>query len=298
MASRGIKTVRVPVAWDTYANNGVIDTTKLDRVRQVVGWIEAAGMYPIVNIHWDGGWLDNVTPDNPHRYQLTDDVKAKFAAYWTQIAHALSAIGPKLIFEGLSEESQFYVDGDTSKPDYAALNALNQLFVTTVRRQAGYNKTRALAIAGFTADITLTCVEAFAVPNDPAGPNKLFLSIHYYTPFAFCGVDKVPNWESAQATWGSEADKSELTRLFDTLHAFSARRNIPVILGELGTPGPNPARDPASRARWLESTASAAFARGIVPVLWDADSDVSRSDGSFSPAFQSVWDRIDRSRKE
>lgn len=298
MASRGIKTVRVPVAWDTYASNGVIDATKLNRVKQVLGWIEAAGMYAIVNIHWDGGWIDNVTAGNPRRFQLTDDVKAKFASYWAQIARALSALGPKLIFEGLSEESQFYLDGDTAKPDYAALNALNQLFVTTVRAQAGYNKTRALAIAGFTADITQTCVEAFTLPHDPAGPNKLFLSIHYYTPFAFCGLDKLANWESAQATWGSDTERSELARLFDKLEVFSSQRSIPVILGEFGTPGQNPAREPASRARWLESTANAAFARGMVPVLWDAGSDIRRTDGSFSPTFQSVWNALDRFRKE
>ena len=63
MASRGIKTVRIPVAWDTYANNGIIDATKLNRVKEVVGWIEVAGMYSIVNIHWDGGWIYNeITP--------------------------------------------------------------------------------------------------------------------------------------------------------------------------------------------------------------------------------------------
>jgi endoglucanase len=298
MANSGIKTVRVPVAWDTYASNGVIDAMKMNRVKQILGWIEAAGMYAVVNIHWDGGWIDNVTVDNPHRFLLTDDVRAKFASYWAQIAQALSALGPKLIFEALSEESQFYVSGDTSRPDYAALNALNQLFVTTVRAQPGYNKTRALSIAGFTADITLTCVDAFEVPHDPAGPNRLFLSVHFYTPFAFCGLDKLANWDSARATWGDDADESELTRLFDRLEVFSSQRDIPVILGEFGTPGRNPAREPASRARWLAATANAAFARGIVPILWDTGSDISRTDGSFSPEFRGVWDVLYRSRKK
>jgi len=50
LASRGIKTVRVPVAWDTYANNGVIDAAKMDRVKEVVSWINTTGMYAIVNI--------------------------------------------------------------------------------------------------------------------------------------------------------------------------------------------------------------------------------------------------------
>jgi hypothetical protein len=45
MASHGIKTVRVPVAWDTYAINGVFPSDKMARVHQVVQWIVAAGMY-------------------------------------------------------------------------------------------------------------------------------------------------------------------------------------------------------------------------------------------------------------
>ncbi|HTQ07405.1 MAG TPA: glycoside hydrolase family 5 protein [Polyangiaceae bacterium] len=290
MASRGIKTVRVPVAWNTYAVNGVIDPTKMDRVKEVVGWIEAAGMYAIVNIHWDGGWIDNDTDGNPNRYTLTDDVKTKFASYWTQIATAFASVDDKLVFEGLNEESKFYVNGDTSQaPDYGALNTLNQLFVTTVRAQSGYNKTRALLIAGFTTDIDLTCVDAFTVPTDPAGAGKLFLSIHYYTPYTFCGLDDVESWGSPQTTWGTDADESTLDGLFTKLGTFSTQRNIPVILGEFAvTVGTNYPRDPASRILWMETVARSSFSRGIVPVLWDTGSDISRTDGSFSTALQTV----------
>jgi len=290
MAGHGIKTVRVPVAWNTYATNGVIDSTKMDRVKQVVGWIESAGMYSIVNIHWDGGWIDNDTDGNPNRYELTDDVKTKFASYWTQIATAFAGVGTKTIFEGLNEESKFYVNGDTSgSPDYAALNTLNQLFVTTVRGQSGYNQSRALLVAGFTTDIDLTCVDAFTVPTDPAGSGKLFLSIHYYTPYTFCGLDTVESWGSPQTTWGSDSDKSTLDGLFTKLATFSTQKHIPVILGEFGvTVGQNYPRDPASRSLWMETVAKASFARGIVPVLWDTGSDISRTDGSFSSALQTV----------
>ena len=290
MASRGIKTVRVPVAWNTYAVNGVIDSTKMERVKQVVSWIEAAGMYSIVNIHWDGGWIDNDTDGNPNRYKLTADVKTKFASYWSQIGTAFASVGNKLIFEGLNEESKFYVNGDTSQPpDYAALNTLNQLFVTTVRGQGGSNATRALLIAGFTTDIDLTCVDAFTVPSDPAGAGKLFLSIHYYTPYTFCGLDTVESWGSPATTWGTDAEKATLDGLFTKLATFSAQKSIPVILGEFAvTRGQNYPREPASRILWLEAVAKASFMRGIVPVLWDTGSEISRTDGSFSTELQTV----------
>jgi endoglucanase len=289
MANHGIKTVRVPVAWDTYAVNGVIDATKMNRVKEVVGFIEAAGMYSIVNIHWDGGWIDN--ENNSNKYKLTDDVKTKFASYWSQISTALSSVGNSLIYEGLNEEGQFYVNGDPNgTPDYAALNTLNQLFVTTVRAQTGYNKTRALLIAGFATDIAKTCVDAFTVPDDPAGQGKLFLSLHYYTPYTFTGLDSVATWGSPQTTWGTSTDKATLQGLFDEAGSFSRQRKIPVIVGEFAvTPGANYPRDPASRILWMDSVAKAAFSYGMVPVLWDTGSEINRTDGSFSTALQSVF---------
>jgi endoglucanase len=292
MASHGIKTVRVPVAWNTYAVGGVIDSGKMNRVKEVVGWIEAAGMYSIVNIHWDGGWIDNES--NTNKYKLTDDVKTKFASYWTQIATAFSTVGHKLIFEGLNEEGKFYVNGDTSQaPDYAALNQLNQLFVTTVRAQGGYNATRALLIAGFTTDITLTCVDAFTVPTDPAGTGKLFLSIHYYTPYTFCGLDTVESWGSPATTWGTATDKTTLQGLFATLATFSSKKKIPVIIGEFSvTRGVNYPRDSASRILWMEMVAKTALSGSMVPVLWDTGSEISRTDGSFSTELQSVMTYI------
>lgn len=292
IASRGIKTVRVPVAWDTYAEDGVIDAAKLDRVKEVVSWIEAEGMFAIVNIHWDGGWIFSEGTANENR--LTESAKTRFASYWHQIAAEFSSVGSKLILEGLNEEAKFYIGGDSDgEPDYAALNEINQLFVTTVRAEAGYNKTRALLVAGFATDIELTCVDDFAVPNDPAGEGKLFLSLHYYTPYPFCLQDTVESWGSPRTTWGTSDDEAELENLFDLAGEFSERRNLPVILGEFAvTVGDAYEREPASRALWMESVAQAALSRGMVPVLWDTGSDISRTDGSFSPEFQSAVDGV------
>ncbi|XXY50029.1 glycoside hydrolase family 5 protein [Sorangium sp. So ce269] len=292
MASHGIKTVRVPVAWDTYAANGTIDAAKMARVKEVVGWIDAAGMYSIVNIHWDGGWIFN--EDNDDKYKLTDDVKARFASYWTQIATAFSDVGHTLILEGMNEEGNYWVNGvQGGTPDYAALNEMNQLFVTTVREQGGYNASRALLISGFVTDIDRTCVDDFKVPTDPAGTKSLFLSIHYYTPYTFCGLDTVETWGSPKTTWGTEPEKAELNSLFDRLGAFSVERSIPVILGEFAvTPGENYPREPASRRLWMQSVVEAAQSRGIVPVLWDTGSEIKRTDGSFSPEWQAVMDAV------
>ena len=59
LAHLGFKTVRLPVAWDTYADDGRIDADKLRRVGEVVDWITGAGMFCVLDIHWDGGWIDS-----------------------------------------------------------------------------------------------------------------------------------------------------------------------------------------------------------------------------------------------
>ena len=292
MAQSGIKTVRVPVAWDTYATNGTVNAAHLARVKEVVGWILDARMYAIVNIHWDGGWIFNESTAD--EFKLTEPVKNRFVSYWQQIASGLGDVGHKLILEGLNEEGRFYANGDEEQaPDYAALNQLNQLFVTTVRAQGGYNTSRALLIAGFHTDIELTCVDAFQVPSDPAGPGKLFLSLHYYTPSTFTLLESVVSWGSPATVWGSGAEKAELEGLFEKLDAFSAAKKIPIILGEFAvTRGESYVRESASRVLWMESVAKAALSRGMVPVLWDTGSEIDRGDGSFSPELQTVLDHL------
>jgi endoglucanase len=288
MARHGIKSVRVPVAWDTYAANGVIDTAKLNRVKEVVSLISSAGMYAVVNIHWDGGWIFN--ENKPDAYKLTDAVKTKFASYWKQIATGFSDVDHKLIFEGLNEEGRFFVNGDPNgMPDMAALNELNQLFVTTVRAQAGFNATRALLIAGFHTDITKTCTDAFAVPSDPAGAGKLLLSIHFYDPYTFTLMEDPASWGSPQQAWGTDAEKKALEEQFSKLGAFSTSKHIPVIIGEFAVArGMKVMRQPASRISWMESVGKAALSRGMVPMLWDTGTDISRTDGSLSTELQTV----------
>jgi len=295
LASHGLKTVRVPVAWDTYANNGTIDAAKLDRVKQVVSWITGAGMYAIVNIHWDGGWINNEKGSPP--FSLTNEIKTKFANYWKQIGTAFSGVGHQLILEGMNEEGSWTTDGQKyGTPNIAPLNEMNQLFVTTVRAQGGYNATRALLIAGFNTDIDKTCVSAFTVPTDPAGTGKLFLSIHYYTPWTFTIKDKndANDTQPLSTTWGSAAEKQTLESLFTKLATCSSDKKVPIILGEFAvTRGTDPfVREAASRVAWMTAVAKASVSRGIVPVLWDTGSEIGRTDAAFSPEFQQVFDSV------
>jgi hypothetical protein len=49
LARLGFKTVRVPVAWDTFGQNGRVTPQQFRRVAEVVDWITDAGMYCVIN---------------------------------------------------------------------------------------------------------------------------------------------------------------------------------------------------------------------------------------------------------
>ena len=273
LKAQGFKTVRVPVAWDTYARDGKIDQAKLDRVGQVVDWITSAGMFCVVNIHWDGGWIDSGDKKKfGETYQtFSPEAERKFKSYWTEISTYFAQRNHQLVFEGLNEETHFEGTGSEAKA-YATLAHVNQLFVDTVRATGGNNAKRLLIVAGYITDIDKTATDKFVIPRDTV-PNKLLLSVHYYTPWPFAGMSKDESWGKMRMTWGTQDDLAELRRNFDKLEAFSKKRDIPVFLGEFGAAN---SKDPRSRAKWMLSVALTAQSRDMVPVLWDTGQDVSR----------------------
>ncbi len=273
LAALGFKTVRVPVAWDSYAVNGQIQPDKLARVAEVVGYVLDAGMFSVVNIHWDGGWIDSgVKEKYPDTYAtFSAEAEKKYRSYWTQIASYFAGKNERLLFEALNEETKFENAGSPEKA-YATLTRVNQLFIDTVRSTGGNNARRLLIVTGYSTDITKTCNEDYALPKDPA-PHRLFISVHYYTPWPFCGMTEDASWGKMAPTWGSPSDVAELNRLFDMMGRFTTQNDIPAFIGELGA---SDKKEQASRARWMSAVTSAAIHRKMVPVLWDTGHDISR----------------------
>jgi endoglucanase len=60
----GFNTLRIPCAWNSHADQSTleIDQAWLARVKEVVDYGYANGMYVILNSHWDNGWLE----ENPY----------------------------------------------------------------------------------------------------------------------------------------------------------------------------------------------------------------------------------------
>jgi endoglucanase len=273
LARLGFKTVRLPVAWDTYADNGRITSKQFARVAEVVDWITDAGMYCVLNIHWDGGWIDS---DDQKRFGKTyhtfsPEAERKFRSYWEQISRFFAGKNEKLIFEAFNEESTFSNEGSEEKA-YAALARVNQLFVDTVRQTGGNNANRLLIVAGYTTDIDKTCRREFRMPKDTV-PGKLFISIHYYTPWQFVGLNEDASWGKMIPTWGSADNVKQLNQLFDRLNDFCARNDTPAFIGEFSMCSN---KELPSRRRWMNAVATAAIERKMVPVVWDTGGGVSR----------------------
>ena len=83
VADNGFTTIRLPVAWDSHANQTTyqIDPAWMARVKQVVDWCYARNLTVIINCHWDGGWLENNLTGT-----VNPTINAKMQSYWTQIA--------------------------------------------------------------------------------------------------------------------------------------------------------------------------------------------------------------------
>ena len=284
LARLGFKTVRLPVAWDTYADDGRILPDKMGRVGEVVDWITGAGMFCVLNIHWDGGWIDSGAKEKfPDTHAtFSRDAEKKFRSYWEQISTHFSGKSEKLIFEALNEETNFANEGSMQKA-YATLTRVNQLFIDTVRKTGGNNSKRLLIVAGYSTDIAKTSNNAYELPKDTV-PGRLFLSVHYYTPWQFCGLTEDADWGKMMPTWGNPSDVAQLNELFDRMKGFCTKNDIPAFIGEFNA---SDKKESASRARWMSAVANAALSRRMVPVLWDTGHEVSRHE-PYAPSPELV----------
>ncbi len=269
----GFKTIRLPVAWDTYAVNGKIQQDKLQRVAEVVDWIIEEELFCVVNVHWDGGWIDSSQKERyPETFATFSDLaEKKYSAYWQQIASFFSDRNGRLIFEALNEETNFKNEGYPEQA-FATLTRVQQLFIDTVRGTGGNNAKRLLLVAGYHTDIAKTTGPHYRLPKDSVD-DRLFISVHYYTPWQFCGLEEDADWGKMMHTWGTEKDVAELNTLFDEMAAFTKRHDIPAFIGEYGVSG---SKDPASRVRWMLAVTQAAMSRKMVPALWETGQEVSR----------------------
>lgn len=243
MKAAGFDTIRIPVAWMTnathlYEGDYTIDADYMDRVEEDVRYARKAGMYVIINDHWDGGWYGMFGSESAETRALAMEA---YKGMWQQIAERFRDYSDYLIFESANEElggrfdenSPLYCSDSvvtylTDDERYALTNEINQTFVDVVRATGGNNATRFLLIAGYSTNIDQTCDDRFQMPKDTAD-SKLMVSVHYYDPWSYCGASS-----AASATkWGKVSDYEYLDQQLAKMTKFT-EAGYGVVIGEYG----------------------------------------------------------------
>lgn len=283
VAAAGFKSVRIPLAWDQYAEaDGTISRAWMDRVGEVVGYARKAGLYVVINIHWDGGWMQPTYADR-------DEVNAKIASYWTQIATAFRDADDHVLFAGTNEVMVADVYTEPTAENCEVQNGFNQLFVDTVRATGGANADRWLVVQSYNTNIDWALSCNADMPSDPT-PGRMMMEVHYYDPYNFTlNTDsKIWQWGSlatkgnATETW---ADEAHADRQFGKMKTTFVDRGIPVILGEYAA-SLRSEKDKSQTFRnyWNLYITYSAVRHGLIPMYWDNGYTSNHNSGLFNRA--------------
>jgi endoglucanase len=285
---QGFNAIRLPCSWNTghLSNQATaqIDANWLNRVKEVVGYCVKNDMYVLLNVHWDGGWLDN----NINAIKK-DSINAKQKAFWEQIATTMRDFDEHLMFASANEPP---VD---NAAQMAILASYHETFVNAVRSTGGRNSYRVLVVQGPSTSMDKTNDLMPDLPQDKVAA-RMMVEVHYYDPFQFTALDGDASWgkmfyywgtghhstiePDRNATWGEE---SGVDASFIKMKKF-ADKGIPVLLGEYGAyRRDNSAHVPldlptheASVDYWITYITKQAKANGMLPFFWDTGGALDR----------------------
>lgn len=290
--ANGFNAIRIPCSWNQYLANSAtaqIKTEWLDRVKEVVQYCVDNDMYVIVNIHWDGGWLEkNITEAKKV------ETNAKQKAFWEQIATHLRGFDEHLLFASANEPDV------ATEAEMAVLTSYHQTFIDAVRSTGGKNAYRNLIVQGPSTDIEKTNKWMLTLPTDNIA-NRMMVEVHFY-PYQFTLMQEDADWGKAFYYWGAgnhsttdtahnatSGEETDLSKLFLSMKTQFVDKGIPVILGEFGAirrsnlTGDALALHLKSRADFYTFVVKQSKANGLVPFYWDA--------GSLGVNTMSLFDR-------
>ena len=277
-ANAGFNAVRIPCAWDFNSTtnisggvtNYVINPAFMAKVKQAVDDAIAAGMYVVINDHWDDGWLENNIGTN-----VDPTINAKMKSYWTQIATAFAGYDNHLLFAAANEPNV------NNTAEEVTLMYYYQTFVNAVRGAGGNNTNRWLVIQSVSDPTWLN-----ALPTDTVS-HRLMVEYHQYTPSLFTIIHTDQVWGNAiyfwgpayhysgdasrNATWGEEYD---IDSFFQQLNDLYVSKGIPVMIGEFGAYSSSLINateatwNNASVYYWIKYAAESARGHGLSPFYW------------------------------
>lgn len=300
LAALGFNAVRIPCAWDSHAADGVIDQDWLNRVDEVIGWVLDAGMYAILNVHWDGGWIEV----DPCLKGYDKEADAKFGNYWTQIADKLNHYDQRLLFAALNEPQVDNTDDATKKRSIDAIMKYEQTMLDAVRSTGGNNLDRILVMPAPVTDIEKATEGYFHMPEDKVA-DRMMVEVHFYGPYNFNMMTKDEDWGKYAWYWGKEnhvegsernstwGEEEWVRNQFQSMKENYTDKGFPGILGEYSViamreddPGIDKDKWRASVRGWNRVVTEEAKNAGLVPFYWEIGQDINRVDGTVLRFYQ------------
>jgi aryl-phospho-beta-D-glucosidase BglC (GH1 family) len=280
--AQGFHSIRLPVTWSGHQSATApytIDPAWMARVKQVVDWAIADGLYVDLNVHHDSWqWIEHLPTDH-------DNVLARYEATWTQIATAFKDEPRKLLFEDVNEP-QFTDAAGAAVSDADAIKYLDELdnaFFTIVRHSGGRNGSRLLMLfpsantqAGFDAQAA-----EIASLHDP----NMVATVHNYGFWPF--TVNIAGYDSF-----NDRVQQDMLDLYSQIYTTFVAKGVPVYMGEWATfkyPGydKTSAIEPGEGDKFYEMFEYEARIHHVTTALWDTGLFIDRS--TYQVRLPALW---------
>lgn len=311
MKAAGFDSVRIPIGWthtmDWSRNDFTISTKYLDRIETIVNYALDAGLFVMINEHWDRDWWCLFSHDEELAWKIYESI-------WTQVGNRFKDYDYRLIFEGGNEEhgeslnhtlvcdSSIYVENPSSPEQieyhgtiddrleginypnkgtlsedelYTMVGRINQKFVDIIRSQGSKNEKRFLLIPGFTTNIDSTCDDRYKMPEDPSNSvQKLIVSVHYYNPAPYSLTGDPDNSWGFADTWGTTEEITTQNAEFYKMTKFT-QAGYGVIIGEYAVAQKQLNNNTFVRknndVQWITNVLDNCDTYSFCPFLWDCN---------------------------
>ena len=267
--AQGFRSVRIPVTWTDHQSATApytIDAAFMSRVKQVVDWALADGLYVVINLHHDSWqWISKMPADH-------DNVLARFNADWTQISSAFRDEPRALLFESVNEPS---FENATDAQKTQLMDELNTSFHKIVRASGGGNTSRLLVLPTQGSTPSQSLMDDLSTTMGALHDSNLVATVHYYSWYPF-------SVNIAGGTLYDEAAQKDLDDAFARMHDTFVAKGIPVYLGEYGLlswPDYNhpDAVERGEALKYFEHLGYKARVAGVTTALWDPFSLLNRA---------------------
>ena len=211
--------------------------------RQVVGWSLKRGLRTVLNAHHDD-WLDGAMTNSSFTTQLE-----RFVSIWTQIAQRFASSPEELLAFEVYNEPHLNMT-------VAWLNEMNGAVLPAIRAS---NPTRNVLFGGLHWMNPRWIVASPDAMVFPSKDSHLFLEVHSYDPYSFCGM-----------TAGSITHEWRLSNIDDwveSLAVWAADRGKVVLLGEFGCNKTQ--TNTSGRLSWYQHVREAVESKGFAATVWD-----------------------------